>query len=712
MILQMEAVECGAACLTMVLGYFGRHVSLGEMRLECAVSRDGTKASNILICARKFGLEAKGYRKEPAALAQLPLPQILFWNFNHFVVLEAIGRDHYRINDPATGRRKIDRPEFDQAFTGVALTFKKTATFAPGGAEPSVIPALRRRARQLTEPLGFMVVTGLLAIFPGLALSAFSAIFVDSILISQRFEWLWPFVAAFVGASALSIGLTLVENYYLARFMTKFSLVGASGFMWHLLRLPAAFFSQRSSGDLSGRVMLNQELGAALSTRFYGALVDAATAVVFGLVLFWIDWTIALATTLLIGIELTVLRCLAPRIAEAGEKVAIDSGKLHGFSLTGLSLIESLKASGSESEFFGRWAGYQARFLLSTQTAAHRTLLVSLLPELSQTINGLLLLGHGSYRVMEGHISLGTLVALQALALRFVGPLSRLANLASALQQIRGNLNRLDDVLLNPIDAQLKSAPARAAPAAPTLHPHRKLRGHLQIRDLSFGYNVTEPPLIKNFTLDAAPGRRIAIVGPSGCGKSTVSKLIMGLYAPWSGEILLDGIPRGEYDRVTFASSVAMVDQDISLFRASVRDNIRLWDASIPDHDVVRATKDAHIHPEIMRRPGGYDLGLGEGGYDLSGGQRQRLELARALARNPRVLILDEATSALDALTEQRIDEQIRRRGCTCIIIAHRLSTIRDADEIIVLENGTAVERGTHLQLLAADGLYRRLVSS
>jgi NHLM bacteriocin system ABC transporter peptidase/ATP-binding protein len=711
MILQMEAVECGAACLAMVLGYYGRHVPLGEMRIECAVTRDGTKASNILICARKFGLTAKGYRKEPAALAQLPFPQILFWNFNHFVVLESIARDHYRINDPASGRRLVDRLEFDQAFTGVVLTFEPTPAFTPGGAEPSVLPALRRRAALLTEPLGFMAATGLLALVPGLALSAFAAVFVDAILVSHRLDWLWPFVAAFVGTSIAAAGLSLLEQYHLARFMTKFSLVGGTGFLWHLLRLPAAFFAQRSSGDLSGRVMLNHELGATLSTRLYGALVDAATAVVFGFVLFWIDWTIGLAVSLLLALELSLLRRQAARIAEAGEKVAIDSGKLHGFSLTGLSLIESLKASGAESEFFGRWAGYQARFLISTQEAARRTLLVSLLPELSQTLHGLVLLGLGSLRVMEGHLTLGTLVAMQVLALRFVGPVSRLANLAGTLQQVRGSLNRLDDVLLNPPDPLLPAA-SPTPPAAPAVLLRGKLRGHLQLRNVTFGYNLTEAPLLKDFSLDAEPGRRIAIVGPSGCGKSTVSRLIMGLYAPWSGEILLDGVPRNSIDRVTLAASLAMVDQDISLFRTTIRDNVRLWDESIPDQDVLRAARDAQIHADVMRRPGGYDLCLTERGYDLSGGQRQRLEIARALARNPRILVLDEATSALDAVTEQAIDEHIRRRGCTCIVIAHRLSTIRDADEIIVLQNGADVERGTHSSLLAADGLYRQLVTA
>jgi NHLM bacteriocin system ABC transporter peptidase/ATP-binding protein len=694
----------------MVLGSHGRHVPLGEMRVACAVTRDGTKASNILACARQFGLEAKGYRKEPAGLADLPLPQILFWNFNHFVVLESFGSGVYRINDPARGRRVVDAQEFDQAFTGVVLTFRPTPAFQPGGESPSVIPALRRRARLLAEPLGFLTVTGLLAILPGLALAALSAVFVDSILVARQTDWLWPFVTAFAGVSAVSAGLVLIERYHLARFMTKFSLVGASTFMWHLLRLPAAFYSQRSSGDLSGRVALNQELGATLSTRIYGAAVDAATAVVFGVLLFWVDWTIGLALTLLVGLELAVLRWQAPGLAEAGDKVAIDGGKLHGFSLTGLNLIESLKASGSESEFFGRWAGCQARFLSSTQHAAQRTLFVSLLPELTHAFSSLVVLGLGSLRVMDGQLTLGTLVALQALNLRFVGPLSRLGNLAPTLQQVRGNLNRLDDVLLNPLDPRVAAPPA--AVPGPAVVRGRKFRGHLRIRDLTFGYNVSEPPLLENFNLNAEPGQRIAIVGPSGCGKSTVSRLIMGWHAPWSGEILLDDTPLAACDRTAFASSVAMVDQDIRLFRESIRDNIRLWDESIPDHDIVQAARDAQLHPEIMRRPGGYDLRLREGGYDLSGGQRQRLEIARALARNPRLLVLDEATSALDAVTEQLIDEQIRRRGCTCIIIAHRLSTIRDADEIIVLRGGADVERGTHTQLLEAGGLYRQLVAA
>jgi NHLM bacteriocin system ABC transporter peptidase/ATP-binding protein len=710
MILQMEAVECGAACLAMVLGHYGRHVTLAQLRVDCAVSRDGTKASNILNAARRYGLEARGYKKEPQALPELALPLILFWNFNHFVVLESIRKDGYHINDPAIGRRVIASAEFDQAFTGVVLALKKGESFEPGGEAPSAIPALKRRASVLLEPLPFLVALGLLGIVPALALAALSAVFVDAIVVSQRSDWLWPVVGAFFGVSVLATLLNLVENYTHARLMTKIALVGTSGFMWHLLRLPTNFFSQRSLGELSDRVLLNEEVSNDISEKMFRSLVDAASALVFGVVLVWIDWTIALAVTLLVVFELAALRRVAPRIAEAGQRVAIDGGKLHGATLTGLSIIESIKASGSEPEFFSRWAGYQARLMNSMQHAARTGLGISILPELVQTLSGVVLLGLGSYRVMDGHLTLGTLVALQTLAVSFIGPLSRLANLSNVVQEIQGSLNRLDDVLLNPSDPVLAAPPAR--PEAPPIVRPEVLRGEVRMSGVSFGYSPAEPPLLRDFELLAEPGKRIALVGPSGCGKSTVARLLMGMFQPWSGDILIDGRPRCEYDRVTLASSLVMVDQDIALFHASIRDNLALWDDTISGADILQAAQDAQVHTEIMRRPGGYDFVLSEGGYDLSGGQRQRLEIARALARNPRILILDEGTSALDAVTEALVDDSLRRRGCTCITVAHRLNTVRNADEIIVLRNGITVERGRHDELSTAGGLYSELVAA
>jgi NHLM bacteriocin system ABC transporter peptidase/ATP-binding protein len=705
----MEAVECGAASLAMVLAYHGRHVSLEELRLLCGVTRDGSKASNVIKAARTFGMIARGFKKEPASLRDMPLPQIVFWNFNHFVVVEGFKDGKVFVNDPAMGPRKLDDAEFDESFTGVVLTFEPGEDFHPGGSPPSVIAALRRRFVGLGEAVTYLVMVGLALVVPGLVIPVFSSVFVDKFLIGGLEGWLKPLLIGMVLTAFLRMALTWLESYYLLRVQTQIALSSASKFFWHVLKLPVEFFTQRSPGEISVRVALNDHVAVLLSSDLAHAVLSVITTVFFVFLMFSYDVVLTCVSIAVVSLNLVALRLIARRTEELSQKLSIDGGKVMGASMNGLLLMETVKSSGSESDFFARWAGYQAKYVVSEQEVARVGMLLGSLPGLLTAINAALVLGLGGLRVIDGHLSLGQLVAFQSLVASFVGPITTLVGLGTKLQEAKGDMRRLDDVMQYPQDPWISKA-RLLSDAGKQMAP--KLDGLVELRNVEFGYSRTDPPLIRGINLTLHPGERVAIVGPSGCGKSTVSKLVMGLYKPWAGEILFDGNPRESIGRYEFTSSVAMVDQDVVMFEGSVRDNLTLWDSNVAEADLMQAAKDACIHDMIRSRAGGYDAKIEEGGRNLSGGQRQRLEIARALTGNPRVLVLDEATSALDADTEKIIDDNLRRRGCACLIIAHRLSTIRDSDEIIVLDRGEIIERGTHESLMESEiGFYRRLVS-
>ncbi|MEI6414471.1 MAG: NHLP family bacteriocin export ABC transporter peptidase/permease/ATPase subunit [Pseudomonadota bacterium] len=710
-ILQMEAVECGAACLAMVLGYHGRFVSLEELRLLCGVTRDGSKASNLIKAAESFGMIARGFRKEPAGLRTVPLPAILFWNFNHFVVLEGFSQSQGQayLNDPALGPRVVDEVEFDESFTGVVLTFQPGPDFKPGGSRYSVIAALRRRFHGLHTAIAYLILVGLALVVPGLIIPIFSSVFVDQFLVGGQTGWLRPLVTGMFLTALLRMALTWLESYYLLRVETHIALSSASRFFWHVLRLPVAFYTQRSPGEISGRVGLNDRVASLLSGDLARAWLSVTTLVFFALLMALYNLPLTLLSIAVLSLNLLALQLMARRSKELSQRLSIDGGKLMAALMNGLQIMETVKASGGEAELFSRWTGYQAKYLLSEQAIAQVALWLGAIPGFLTSLNNLLILGVGGLLVVDGQLSLGQLVAFQSLATSFMGPVNSLVELGYKLQEATGDMKRLDDVMQYPLDPWLARPPLGDAPDGEAVP---KLDGLVELHDVEFGYSRTDPPLICEIRLTLRPGERIAVVGPSGCGKSTLSKLVMGLYEPWRGEILFDGQPRAAFGRYVFSNSVAMVDQDIVLFEGSVRDNLTLWDPSIAEADLLRAAKDACIDEVIQARPGGFDAPVEGSGHNFSGGQRQRLEIARALAGNPCVLVLDEATSAIDPATEQAIDANLRRRGCACLVIAHRLSTIRDADEILVMDCGRIVERGTHESLSRIEnGFYWTLLS-
>jgi NHLM bacteriocin system ABC transporter peptidase/ATP-binding protein len=710
----MEATECGAAALGMVLAHFGRWVPLEELRVACDVSRDGSKASNVLRAARDYGLIAKGYRSDPERIAEKPFPMILFWNFNHFLVLEGIDRKRDRVwlNDPATGPRTVSLREFDDAFTGVCLVFAPTAEFQRGGRRPGLFAPLGRRLTGSRSALAYVLLATLLLVLPGLIVPVFSRIFVDVILIDGSTRWLMPLLVGMGLTLLMNSLVTWLQQTHLSRLELKLALNASAQFFWHVMRLPVEFFSQRFPGDIANRVTANDRVAQLLSGQLANNLIGLVTVFFYVAVMLFYDIWLTFAGVGLTLFNVVALKAVERRREDSSRRLVSEQGKLAATSVTGIQSIETLKASGAEGDFFTRWSGLQANCLNAQQALAASTTLITTVPVLLTALATATILALGGLLVMEGRLTIGGLVAFQALLVNFARPIEGLVGLGGEIQTIKGTLARIDDVRHYRTDPRLAKTEQVFAIESPHQTLPARLRGRVELRGLVFGYNRTSPPIIDGLDLTVEPGQRVALIGSSGSGKSTVAKLSSGLYRPWAGEILFDGIPLAEIPHAYFASSVATVDQEIFLFSGTIRENLCLWDPTVPQETITEALRDACILETIESRPGRYDAPIAENGANFSGGQRQRLEIARALVTNPSVLILDEATSALDPIIEQRIDVHLRRRGCTCLIVAHRLSTIRDCDEIIVLERGRVVQRGRHEEMLAVEGPYRRLIQS
>jgi len=702
-VLQMEAVECGAAALAIVLGYYGRFVPLEELRVACGVSRDGSKASNIVRAARTYGLIAKGMRLEPGSLAAQNRPLIVFWNFNHFLVVEGFGKQRVYLNDPATGPRTVTEEEFNKAYTGVALTFEAGPEFRAGGQARSLLRSLKPRLKGTGTGLTFVLLASLALVIPGLVIPIFTQVFVDNILIDHMGNWLRPLLVGMVATALLRGLFTLLQQTYLLRLEMRLALTSSSTFIWHVLRLPVEFFNQRYAGDITMRVFSNDSIAQILSGDLATNAANIVSLVFFALIMFQYDWMLTLVGIAITAVNYAAFKTVARLRKDSNMKLLQDQGKLNAVTMGGVQAIETIKATGAESDFFSRWAGHRAKVNNTEQGLELYNCLLAALPTLLSGLTSVAILGLGGLRVINGELTVGMLVAFQSLMSSFTQPVTNLMGLAGKLQQAEGDLARLDDVL------HYKAADWEESVS--TLETEAKLQGELELRNLCFGYSRLDPPLIDNFNLHLQPGQRVALVGASGSGKSTIAKLVMGLNVPWSGDILLDGIPKQDLPRLVLHASLNGVDQDVYLFEGTVRDNLSLWDDTLLEVDIICAAKDACIHDAIISRAGGYGSLVEEGGTNYSGGMAQRLEIARALASNPRILVMDEATAALDPSTEKQIDDHIRQRGCTCLIVAHRLSTIRDCDEIIVMERGRIIERGNHEQLLNLKKAYYRLVS-
>lgn len=699
--LQLEATECGAAALAIVLEFFGSFVPLSVLREQCGVSRDGSKAASVLKAARTHELEARGFRKEPNEVRGMPMPVIVHWNFNHFLVVEGFSKESVYLNDPALGRSRVSYEDFDRAFTGVVLTLQPTERFIPSGRRPSIWPSLLRRTAGVRSAFVLVTLAGVLLAVPSLAIPLFTKVFVDEILIGGRDDWLLPLLGGMTLAAALQAALAFLQKSQLLRSVMQLGVTMSGEFVWHALRLPVSFYFARSPADVASRVAHNDAVGGRLSSRLSSVFLNLLLVCFYGGLLYYLSARVALIGMVTLALHLVLLHTARSTRIDLWRITARHQGSVAAVGAGGLQMIETIKATAAENEFFAHWAGHQAKLAIAQQEADRHDQAVVTLGSLLVHVNTLVVLCVGALQVIDGAMTAGTLVAMQSLMRGLVQPGQGLLQVGAELQKLRGDLERLDDVMQHERDPSVDRGADREL---------GRLSGELELCSVTFGYLPFAPPLISDIGLRIAPGERVALVGGTGSGKSTLAKLVGGLYRPWSGDILFDG--QRITDRHALASSVALVDQDVTLFAGTVRENLTLWDPTIPETEIVQAAKDACIHEDITKLPGGYDAPVTEGGLNFSGGQRQRLEIARALVRQPALLVLDEATSALDPQTELQVDQNLRRRGCSCLFVAHRLSTIRDCDEIIVIEQGRVVQRGSHETLIAERGPYQRLITA
>lgn len=704
-VMQLEALECGAAALAMVMAYYDKWVPLEQVRIDCGVSRDGSKAKNIYLAAVNYGFSVNAFRMSPESIRdEGEFPCIIHWNMNHFVVLKGFRGKWVYINDPARGAVKITWDEFDKAFTGVVIVPVPTEDFEPGGKRRSTVAFARRRLVGAGAAVAFVMLTTAIAYLFGIANSVTSRIFMDRLLTGINRSWLHPFILMMILLASVQIVVEWARAVYSLKINGKMAIIGNTTYMWKVLHLPMEFFSQRLAGDIQSRAAMNASIAGTLVNTFGPFLLNTVMMIFYLIVMLRQSPMLTL-----IGLVTLVLNIVMSRVI-SGQRVNImrvqmrDAGKLESATVTGIEMIETIKASGAESGFFQKWAGYQASVNAQNVKAAKTNQYLGMIPAFFSTLANYAVLVVGVWMTMEGKFSLGAVLMFQGFLGSFMSPAMMMVNAGQTIQEMRTQMERIEDVMRYPEDESVAGNVTEEGERS-------KLRGNIELKNITFGYSRLEEPLIKDFSLKMKTGERIALVGASGCGKSTISKLVSGLYQPWSGQILFDGKPRSAYPREVMVGSLAVVDQDIILFADTVANNIKMWDDSIKDFEMILAARDARIHDDLVQMPGGYQHKLSSGGRNLSGGQRQRLEIARVLAQDPTIIILDEATSALDAKTEYEVVKAVTDRGITCIVIAHRLSTVRECDEIIVLDHGRVVERGRHEELMKKGGAYADLVA-
>lgn len=696
-VMQMETVECGAAALSMLLAYHGKWLSIEQLRTDCGVSRDGSNARNIVLAARSHGMDAHGWHADIDDLPALA-PAIIHWNYNHFVVFKGFDRGLAFINDPSMGSMAVSMKDFRRSYTGVAITATPGADFKPQGHQTSILHYVRENIRGVKDAFIFTLVMGLLMSFAGMVYPLFSQIFLDSIITGKNDEWTIPFFFGITCLVVFNFLLALLDNVYGRRFAGSMSIKGNTRFLWHALNLPIEFFAQRYVGDIVQRQSLNEHITTTLVRILAPYAVNVALLVVYVIVMAQYSLLLTIVGISVVALNIYTVaaeRELRTNLARALEQ---SEGRFYGITMSCVDNIESIKAAGAERGFFEFWSGNFAR--RNNQEVAFQKR--PFWPFVFGHFANSFILILGAALILEGQFSIGMLMAFQGFMAEFMKPAMGLMEGSTTVLELRSQMERIDDVMAYPTEQDTAAGNGQSG--------NVKLGGKIEMRNVTFGYSTSAEPLIRDFSMTLLPGKSVAIVGASGCGKSTIAKLVTGLYKPWSGEILFDDRDSSEVTRGEFVNSVACIDQNVVLFDDTIAENIKMWDHSIEDFTMTMACIDAGIRDDIISRPRGFNTRLVKGGGNFSGGQRQRFEIATALAREPVILILDEATSALDTVMESEVMQSIRQCGASTIVIAHRLSTIRDCDEIIVMDKGRIVQRGTHDELIAQPGAYAELI--
>jgi len=704
-VFQMEATECGAASLSMIFSFFGKNMALEQMRIETGVSRDGCNAANIMRAAKKYGLECHGYRKELDGLMKLQPPCIIHWNFNHFVVFEGIKNGYAYLNDPAIGRRKLTINELDDGFTGIVLTFAITETFQKEKKQRIFLKTISLRLSGQYMVIAKLFCLGLLLVVPGIVIPILSQVFLDDILSDGNIEWFGNFIFVMLTAILMNSGLSCYRSLILQKLQNKMILISAHKFLSHMFRLPISFFDQRYAGDLAGRVENNNNISMFLAGDLAETILNLFVAVFYLILLIVYNPVLTVVGLINVAVNIIVVQYSSKTISNISMKLQQDQGKTMGAVCAGINISSTLKASGMENEYVSRILGYYAKNINIEQKLSKLQKLLNIIPQVADSISTVLVLMLGGIFVIEGNMTIGMLVAFESLLNSFIAPIDSLVGFVQKIQLLKADMSRVEDIMSYGTDIKFSETNDK-------YDIKTKLSGEVELKNIAFGYSILTNPLVENFSFKLNSGQSIAFVGASGCGKSTVSKIISGLYQPWEGEILMDDMLMSKIPKNVLCSSISTVSQSITLFSGTIRENLTMWNSGILESDMIQAAKDACIHDVITSKPGAYDFKLSEGASNLSGGQRQRLEIARALVTNPSILIMDEATSALDPVIEKQILDNIKRRGCTCIVVAHRLSAIRDCDKIIVMKNGKIVQTGTHDELSSTDGLYKNFISN
>lgn len=704
-VMQLEALECGAASLTMIMAYYNKWVPLEQVRVDCGVSRNGANAKNILRAAQKYGFKTKGYVYNIKKLKEKgKFPAIIHWNGGHFVVLNGFRGHKAIINDPAKGLVKMDIMTFDEFYTGVYLEIVPNDDFEPGGKRKSILQFAKKRLKGAAPLLVFFALTTIIFYLFGIISPVMNQVFVDYLLGGDNPTWLWPFILIFAGIGLLNVLVSAVQALYQYKIRGKLDLIGSTTYMWRILRLPIDFFSQRMVGDLQNRQSENASIAETLVNVLAPLLFNTIMIVVYLVIMVQRSLILTLVGVVTVVLNALISQYISKVRVNISRVQARDNAKLGAMTSKGIEMIETIKSNGAENSYLKSWSEAQDAVIEGNLKMARTNQSLGLIPSFVSLLANYSVLILGVYYTIKGQFTIGSILMFQSLLSAFMSPAMTIINSGQTIQEMRTQMERVDDVLEYPLDENV----TRSVPT----ENFSKIKGNLILKDITFGYSRLDNPILKDFNLEIKQGQKIAIVGSTGSGKSTLSKLISGLYSPWSGEIIFNGKKIEEIDHEIFTSSIAVVDQDITLYEDTVANNIKMWDESIEDYEVIMACNDAQIHKTIAAREGGYNAPVLEGGRNFSGGEKQRLEIARSLAADPSIIILDEATSALDAKTEFEVVKSIKARGITTIVIAHRLSTIRDADLIVVLEKGVAVERGTHDELMAKKGSYFELVSS